>query len=85
MLTGASSEKQFKDIARAAAEQHNTINSTYIVAANSGRSSRSSTSRKPKAAPGKTVEAGEHGGARRGKVKWRPRWGYFAVGESRHY
>ena len=39
-----------------------------------------STSRTPEAALGTAVEAGKHGGARRGKVKWRSRWSCFVLG-----
>ena len=49
----------------------------------SGSSSSSSTSHTLEAAHGTAVEAGEHGGARRGKLKWRSRRSYFVVGESR--
>ena len=60
------------DIARAAAEQHSS--STCIVAApeqrqSSARSSRSSTSCTPEAAPGTSVKEGELGGARGGKTE----------------
>ena len=44
-----------------------------------------STSRTLEAALGTAVEAGQHGGTRRGNVSWRSPWSCFGIGESRPY